>query len=103
MRLPTPRQEPTSFSAEGLHAVLSGGETDANEPDHGQFGEGVLCYDCNHAEALGAYMTTKRHPTETLPTGLLALRNPNEALGPIVLIELAGVEVEALRFITEAR
>lgn len=47
-------------------------------------------------------MTTERHPTEALPTGLLAQRNSNEALGPIVLIELAGVEVEALRFVTEA-
>ncbi len=47
-------------------------------------------------------MTTERHPTKTLPTGLLARRNSNEALGPSVLIELAGVEVEALRFITEA-
>lgn len=48
-------------------------------------------------------MTRNRHPTEALPMDLLARRNSNEALGPIVLIELAGVEVEALRFITEAR
>lgn len=49
-----------------------------------------------------AYVATERHPTGTLPTGLLARRNSNEALGPMVLIELAGVEVEALRFIMEA-
>lgn len=42
-----------------------------------------------------------RYPTGTPPTGLLARQNANEALGPTVLIELAGVEVEALRFITE--
>jgi len=37
------------------------------------------------------------------PSGLLARRNADEALGPAVLIELVGVEGEALRFITEAR
>jgi predicted transposase YbfD/YdcC len=50
----------------------------------------------------GTDVATERHPAGTLPTGLLARRNSNEALGPTVLIELAGVEVEALRFITEA-
>lgn len=50
----------------------------------------------------GAFVTTERHPARTLPTRLLARRNSNEALSPTVLIELAGVEVEALRFITEA-
>lgn len=58
---------------------------------------------CNYAEALGPYVNTERHPTRTLPTGLLARRNSNEAIGPIVFIELASIEVEALRFITEAR
>lgn len=46
-------------------------------------------------------MATQRHPTGTLPTSLLARRNSNESLGPIVLIKLVGVEVEAFRFITE--
>lgn len=44
-----------------------------------------------------------RHPTDGLPTDLLARRNSYEALGPIVLVKLAGAEVEALRFLTEAR
>lgn len=48
-------------------------------------------------------MTTERQPIKALSTDLLARPNSNEALGPIILIELAGVEVEALRFITEAR
>ena len=60
------------------------------------------CYDSS-GRSPRAYVTRSRHPTEALPTRLLARWNSNEALGPIVHIELAGVEVEALRFITEAR
>ena len=50
-----------------------------------------------------AYVTTERQPIKALSTDLLARPNSNEAFGPIILIELAGVEVEAVRFITEAR
>lgn len=49
------------------------------------------------AKVLGR-VTTEQQPTKALRTDLLARRNSNEAHGPIILVEPAGGEAEALRF-----